>query len=127
LVSADVPGHFAAAGGMADVDRLLQIERFDERREIVGVGVHVVAIRGLARPAVTAAIVGDASVPARRQKQHLIFPRVGAQGPSVTENNGLPTSPILVVDRRAVFGRQGAHGWSSDYRCRDTNGNDGTE
>jgi len=42
-VSADVAGDFAAAGGVADMDRVLQVERLDERGEVVGVGVHVVA------------------------------------------------------------------------------------
>ena len=37
-VAADVAGDLAAAGRVADVDRVLQVERLDERREVVGVG-----------------------------------------------------------------------------------------
>lgn len=36
-VAADIAGHFAAARGVTDMDRVPQVERFDERREVVGV------------------------------------------------------------------------------------------
>ena len=63
-VAADIAGDFATARGVADVDRALQVQLFDERRQIVGVRVHVVAVPGLARAAVAAAVVGDASISA---------------------------------------------------------------
>ena len=34
---ADVSGDLAAAGGVADQDRVPQVQRFDDGREIVGV------------------------------------------------------------------------------------------
>ena len=108
-VAADVARHLAAAGRVADVDGVLQIERFDQRREIVGVGVHVVAVPGLARAAVAAAVVGDAAVAVRRQEEHLVLPGVGAQRPAVAEDDGLPGAPVLVVDLRAVFRGDRAH------------------
>ena len=74
-VATDIAGDFAAAGGVADVDRVLQVERFDQRREVVGVGVHVVAVPGLARSAVAAAVVGDAAVAARRPETASGLPR----------------------------------------------------
>ena len=80
-----------------------QIERLDQRREVVGVGVHVVAVPGLARAAVAAAVVGDAAVAAGGQEQHLVFPGVGAERPAVAEDDRLPGAPVLVVDLRAVF------------------------
>src|SRR3954468_22570255 len=58
---ADVACNLTAACRMADQAGVLKIERLDQRREIVGVGVKVVAIPGLAGPAVAAAIVGDAA------------------------------------------------------------------
>ena len=108
-VAADVARDLAAARRVADVDRVLQVERFDERREVVGVGVHVVAVPGLARAAVAAAVVRDAAVAVRRQEDHLVFPGVGAQRPAVAEDDRLPAAPVLVVDLRAVFGRDRAH------------------
>ena len=54
--------HLAAAGRMTDVDRVLEIERLDEFRQIVGVRVHVVALPGLAGAPVPASIMRDAAV-----------------------------------------------------------------
>ena len=42
-VPADVPRDFTSARGVPDVNRVFQIECLDERGQIVGVGVHVVA------------------------------------------------------------------------------------
>ncbi len=108
-VSADVPGHLAAAGGVADVDGVLEIERLDEFRQIVGVGVHVVAPPGLAGAAVAAAIMRDAAVAARGQEEHLVVPGVRAQGPAVAEDDGLARAPVLEVNLCAVFGGEGTH------------------
>ena len=49
-------------------------------------------------------IMGDATVPARGQKEHLVLEGIGAERPAVTEDDRLPVAPILVVDLRAVFG-----------------------
>src|SRR5205823_11283838 len=100
----------AAARGVADMDRMAQIQRFDERGDIVGVRVHVVAVPRLARATVAAAVGGDAAVSAGAQKQHLVFPGVGAQRPAMAEDHGLSATPVLVIDLRAVLGRDRAHG-----------------
>jgi hypothetical protein len=72
------------------MDRVLQVEVFDQRREVVGVSVHLVAVPRLARTAVAAPIMRGASVAACGEKQHLVFPRVSAQRPSVAEYDGCP-------------------------------------
>src|SRR5262249_30875868 len=95
--------------GMADVDRVLQVEHLDELREVVGVRVHVVAGPRLARTAVAAAVVGDAAVPARGQVEHLVFPGIRAERPAVAEDDGWAAAPVLVVDRRAVLRGDRAH------------------
>src|SRR5437899_8196782 len=102
-VAADIAGNFAAACGVADMDRVLQVERFNERREVVGVDVHLVAIPGLAGPSMAAAVMRDAAISAVGQKQHLVFPGVRAQGPAMAENYRLSLAPVLIVDLRAVF------------------------
>ena len=51
--------HFAAAGRMADMHRILKVEMCGQRRQIVGVMIHVVAAAGLARSAMTPPVVGD--------------------------------------------------------------------
>src|SRR4029453_11992791 len=86
------------------------IERFDERREIVGVSVHVVAVPGLARATVAAPVVGDAAISVGSQEEHLIFPGIGRERPAMAEDNGLTLAPVLVIDLRAVFSGDGTHG-----------------
>ena len=75
-VAADVAGDFAAAGGVADVDGVLQVELFEQRRQIVGVGVHVVAVPGLAGAAMTAPVMRDAAIAVRAEEEHLRFPGI---------------------------------------------------
>src|SRR5439155_228597 len=97
-VAADVVRDLAAAGRVADVDRVLQVEGLDERREVVGVRVHVVTAPRLARAAVAATVVRDAAVTARREEDHLVLPCVGRERPAVAEDDGLPRSPVLVIE-----------------------------
>ena len=109
-VAADVAGHFAAARGEADQDGALQVERLDELREVVGIGVHVVAVPGLARPAMSAPVMGDAAIAVGGQEHHLGFPAIRAERPAVAEHHRLSCAPVLVVDLRSVFRRDRAHG-----------------
>ena len=46
-MASDVARDFAAARGVADMDGVFQVKRFNERGKIVGVGVHIVAVPGL--------------------------------------------------------------------------------
>ena len=61
-VPADITSNFPAARRMADVDGILEIELLDELGEVVGVGVHVVALPRLARTAVAATDMGDDTI-----------------------------------------------------------------
>jgi hypothetical protein len=58
----DIAGHFAAAGGMADVDGVLQVQRIGQRRHIGDIGVHVMSGRGLGRAAMATAVMGDDAI-----------------------------------------------------------------
>ena len=106
-------GDLTAAGGVADHDGVFEVELFEERREVVGVGVHLVAARGLVGAPVAAPIVGDRSVAIVRQEDHLRLPGVGVEGPAVAEDDGLPFAPVLEVDPGAVFRRDRARRFSS--------------
>jgi hypothetical protein len=44
------------------MDSILQLELLDEFREIVGIGVEIVAVPRLARAAMAAAIMSDAAI-----------------------------------------------------------------
>src|SRR5262249_8326419 len=54
-------------------------------------------------------IVGDAAEPLRRQVEHLVFKRVGGEGPAVAEDDRLALAPVLVEDADAVFSDERAH------------------
>ena len=60
---------------------------FDKRREIVSVGVQVVAVPGPAGPALAAAVMSNAAVAAGGQKEHLVLNGVRTQWPSVAEDD----------------------------------------
>src|SRR5258708_34934789 len=98
---------------MADMDGLLEIELLDEFREVVGVRVHVVACPRLARPSVAAAVMRNAAIAARCEKEHLVFERIRGERPAMAENYRLPCAPVVVVNLRAVFGRDRAHPFHS--------------
>src|SRR5262249_2491393 len=84
--------------------RLREVERLDELGEVVGVGVEIVALPGLTRAAMAAAVMGDAPVAMRDQKKHLVFKGVRAQRPTMAEDDGLPRAPVFVVNLGAVLG-----------------------
>jgi len=111
-VTADVASDFAAAGGVSDVNCVLEVQCFGKGREIIGVGVQVVALPRLAGAAVTATVGADAPVAVRRKEEHRVFPCIGRERPPVAENDGLAVSPVLVVNLRSVFRRNAGHGSS---------------
>ena len=83
---------------MTDMNRIAQVQFLGECREVVSVRVHVVAGPRLARPSVAAAIVRDAAIAVRRDKEHLVCPRIGAERPSMTEHDRLSASTVLKID-----------------------------
>jgi len=97
------------AGGMADQRRVADVEGFQDRGEVVGVAVHVVAGPGLAGPAVPAAVVRDRPVAVLGQEDHLAVPRVGAERPAVRERDDRALAPVLVKQFRAVVGPDSTH------------------
>ena len=105
-VAGDVARDFAAARGVADMDGILEIELLDQLREVVGVSVHVVAGPRLARPAMAATVMRDAAIAARGEKEHLVFKRIRGERPAVAEDHRLPGAPVVVVNLRAVLGRE---------------------
>ena len=94
----DVARDFAAASRMTNMDGILQVECRDELGEVVGVGVEIVSIPGLTRPAMAAAIMSDAPVSARSQKEHLVFEGIRGKRPAVTKDHRLTIAPIVVIN-----------------------------
>ena len=69
--------NFAAAGRMADVHGVLEVEMCSECGQVVGVMIHVMAVTGLARAAMASAVVGDDAIAVMEEEQHLGVPVVG--------------------------------------------------
>ncbi len=109
-MTANVMRDFPTAGGMTDVDGVLQIQMRSKGGEVVSVVIHVMTVAGLAGPAVTAPVMGDYAVAAIEEKHHLRVPVVRGERPAVRKNDWLTGSPVLVIDLDAVFGGDRAHG-----------------
>src|SRR5450759_32324 len=56
-----------------------------------------------------ATVVGNAAIAVGGQKHHLSLPAIGTEGPAVAKHHRLSCAPVLVIDLRAVFGRNRAH------------------
>ena len=78
-----VARYFASACGVTDQSGIFEIERLNDRCQIIGVPIHVVPGRGLAGPAMAPTVVGDNAKSILRQEQHLSVPCIGTQRPSV--------------------------------------------
>ena len=78
-MAADVARHLAA-GGVPDVDGVVQVEVLGQAGKVVGVVVHVVALTGLRGAAVPAPVMGDHAVAVVQEEHHLGVPVVGRQG-----------------------------------------------
>jgi hypothetical protein len=80
---------------MADVDRVFQVEFLDKQCEIVGVRVHVIAVPRLTRSAVSASVMGNATVAPRSQEEHLVFKGISIQRPAMGEDDRLTAAPVV--------------------------------
>src|SRR6516164_98899 len=108
-MASDVVHHLATAGGVADVHGVLELEMGGQRRQIVGVVIHVVPDAALARAAMATAVMGDDAEAVVQEEQHLRVPVVGRKRPAMTEDNGLTRTPVLVKYLGAVLGGDRGH------------------
>src|SRR5271167_3317180 len=111
----DVTGNFSATGGVADMNCVLQVKLFGEGCEIVGVGVHLVAIPRLSGTAVPSPVMGNDSKATLAEKEHLSVPVVCGEWPAMAEDDGLAAAPVFVENLRSVFGGNRRHSFSP--RC----------
>src|SRR5437660_5984323 len=102
---------------MADQHRVVQIERVEERRQVVSVVVQVIAVPGLAGSPTAATVMRDGAIAPGGQEERLVVPGVGSERPAMAEDDGLARAPVLVEDRGSIFGGDGActHGINSSF------------
>ena len=108
-MTGNVVHDLTSTGRVTDVNRIMQVEMRCQRSQVVGIMVHVVAIAGLRRAAVSTPVVRDHPVAVLQEEQHLGVPVIGRERPTMAEHDRLARAPILVEDLRAVGGRDRAH------------------
>src|ERR1700732_1808803 len=89
--------------------RFLEVEVRGQRRQVVGIVIHVMAATGLRRAAMAAAVVGYDAITVIEEEHHLRVPVIGAQWPAVREHNWLSRTPVLEVDLRSVLNGDSVH------------------
>src|SRR5262245_20605724 len=101
------------------MNSVAQVQMFDDCGRVGSVMVHIVPVRYLARAPVAAAIDSHDTVPVLHEEQHLGIPVVGAERPTMVENDrlGVLRAPILVENVYAILSGDEIHGYSS-FRLR---------
>ena len=108
-MAGEIAHHLAAAGRMADMDRVLQVEMRRHGCEIVGIMVEVVAVGNLRRAAMPAPVMRDHAIAFAQEEQHLHVPVVGRKRPAMAEHDRLSRAPIFVENLDAVLGGHCGH------------------
>jgi hypothetical protein len=97
-MSRKVADHLSATCGVADMDRLLEVEVLYYSGQVVSIVIHIVTIRDLSRSPMPTTVVGNNAIPMLQKEQHLSVPVIRRQRPTMTENYRLARTPILVED-----------------------------
>src|SRR3546814_8074394 len=84
-VAGDVAGDFPAPGREAEHRYIFEGERVDHRRKVVGIMIHVIALPGLARSPMPAAIVRDDPKAFVCEEERRSFPAVRAKRPTMAD------------------------------------------
>ncbi len=88
-MSRHIPRNFAATGGMADVNRILQVQRLGDGKRVGRVMVNVVTPGDLLRASVAAPVMRDDTIALRQEEKHLRVPVIGTERPAMVKNNWL--------------------------------------
>src|SRR5712691_10787476 len=115
-MTAEITHHLAAAGRMADVNRIFQVEMIGDGLQIVGIVVPVVSAAGLSRATMSAPISCNDAETFAEEKKHLRVPIIRRERPAVTEHDGLSAAPVFIidVDVRSVLFSDG-HVWHKRF------------
>src|SRR5438094_10007323 len=96
-MTGEIMHHLAAAGRMADVNRILEVEMIGHGLQIVGIVVHVVSAAGLSRATMSTRRSCNHAETFAEEKKHLRVPIIRRQRPAVTEPNRLPAPPDSLI------------------------------
>ena len=109
-VACNVAGYLAAAGRMADMHGVSQVQVLDERSDVGGIRIHLVSMGRLRGTSVSAPIVSDHAKSFRQEIHQLRIPVVGRERPTVVEYQRSAAAPVFVEDLCAVSGLDEWHG-----------------
>src|SRR5215472_15711042 len=84
--------------------QISQIEMFDQSGKVVGQPVARVATAWIAGSAMSTPVERDATQSVASEMNHLILPQVGVKPPAMDEQHPSSTSPVPVVQARAIVG-----------------------
>jgi len=84
--------------------QISQIEMFDHSGKVVGQPVARVAPAWIAGSAMSTPVERDATQSVASEMNHLILPQVGVKPPAMDEQHPSSTSPVPVVQARAIVG-----------------------
>jgi hypothetical protein len=76
-VTSDVARNFASTGGVTDQSNVLEIKRFNNSCQIVGVSVHIIPGPGLAGPTMATPVVRNHSETILGKEMELAVPCIG--------------------------------------------------
>jgi hypothetical protein len=109
-VPAEVADDLATTSRVSDECHVTQVERIQQAGKVVGIGIHLVAVPGLAGASVSPPVVGYGAMPAFSEEQCPGLPCIGVEGPTVTEDHWCAGGPpVLVEDLGAVVGDDVGH------------------
>src|ERR1700676_4887035 len=108
-MATEIPSDLATTRGVPNHDGVVEIERFEQRGQIVRIGVHLIAVPRLAGAPMTSPVVRNDAIALLPEEQHLAVPVVRGQWPAMRKHDRLPLSPVLVIDLCTVFGRNCCH------------------
>src|SRR5947209_7621018 len=97
-MTGEIMHHLAAAGRMADVNRILEVEMIGHGLQIIGIVVHVVSAAGLSRATMSAPISRDDAETFAEEKKHLRVPIIRRKWPAVAEHDRLSAAPVFIID-----------------------------
>jgi hypothetical protein len=87
---------------VADEGDAVKVEFFNDRREIVGKYVEIVAAARITGAPMAAPVIGDAAQALCGEIHHLVLPKIGVNRPAVDENHWLASAPVAIKQPDSV-------------------------
>jgi hypothetical protein len=91
----DVADYFAAAGRVTDMHGILEVQVRGQRRQVIGIVIHIVTVCRLARASMAAAVMGDDPIAAIQEENELRIQSSEESGQPCESTIGVPLPQSL--------------------------------